>query len=124
REALRDAVNMGLTTTTPESLYTRIQDSYPFHPDLRELVGKFKENEGFQQTRGVIRLMQMVVSDLWASEKAATLDLIHPYDLDLNQDEIASEVRTINPSLSEAIAHDVAQILFRNDNFQLHDRLH
>jgi len=108
REALREASNMGLTTTTPESLYTRIQDSYPFHPDLRELVGKFKENEGFQQTRGVIRLMQMVVSDLWASEKAATLDLIHPYDLDLNQDEIASEVRTINPSLSEAIAHDVA----------------
>jgi hypothetical protein len=34
--------------------------------------------------------------------------LIHPYDLDLNLDEIASEVRTINPSLSEAIAHDVA----------------
>ena len=108
REALREAVNMGLTTTSPESLYTRIQDSYPFHPDLRELVGKFKENEGFQQTRGVIRLMQMVVSDLWKSEKAAGLDLIHPYDLDLNQDEIASEVRTINPSLSEAIAHDVA----------------
>ena len=108
REALRDAVNMGLTTTTPESLYTRIQDSYPFHPDLRELVGKFKENEGFQQTRGVIRLMQMVVSDLWNSGKAGGLDLIHPYDLDLNQDELASEVRTINPSLSEAIAHDIA----------------
>ena len=108
REALREAANMKLTTTTPESLYTRIQDSYPFHPDLRELVGKFKENEGFQQTRGVIRLMQMVVSDLWKSEKAARLDLIHPYDLDLNQDEIASEVRTINPSLSEAIAHDIA----------------
>ena len=108
RDALRQAVNMGLTTTTPESLYTRVQDSYPFHPDLRELVGKFKENEGFQQTRGVIRLMQMVVSDLWKSEKAARLDLIHPYDLDLNQDEIASEVRMINPSLSEAIAHDIA----------------
>ncbi len=108
REALRDAVNMGLTTTTPESLYTRIQDSYPFHPDLRELVGKFKENEGFQQTRGVIRLMQMVVSDLWNSGKVTSLHLIHPYDLDLNQDELASEVRTINPSLSEAIAHDIA----------------
>jgi hypothetical protein len=108
REALREAVNMGLTTTTPESLYTRVQDSYPFHPDLRELVGKFKENEGFQQTRGVIRLMQMVVSDLWHSGKAAGLELIHPYDLDLNKDELASEVRTINPSLSEAIAHDIA----------------
>ena len=108
REALREAHKMGLTTTTPESLYTRIIDSYPFHPDLRELVGKFKENEGFQQTRGVIRLMQMVVSSLWNSKKADGMDLIHPYDLDLNLDEIASEVRTINPSLSEAIAHDVA----------------
>ena len=108
REALREAQSMGLTTTVPETLYQRVTDSYPFHPDLRELVGKFKENEGFQQTRGVIRLMQMVVSDLWRSGKAAGIDLIHPYDLDLNQDEIASEVRTINPSLSEAIAHDIA----------------
>ncbi|MES1976706.1 MAG: DUF499 domain-containing protein [Pseudomonadota bacterium] len=108
REALREAVQMGLTTTSPETLFTRVMDAYPFHPDLRELVGKFKENEGFQQTRGVIRLMQMVVSNLWSSGKAGTIDLIHPYDLDLNLDEIASEVRTINPSLSEAIAHDIA----------------
>jgi len=108
REALREAVQMGLTTTSPETLFTRVIDAYPFHPDLRELVGKFKENDGFQQTRGVIRLMQMVVSNLWKSGKAATIDLIHPYDLDLNLDEIASEVRTINPSLSEAIAHDIA----------------
>jgi len=108
REALRDANKMNLTSTPPEALYTRVVDAYPFHPDLRELVGKFKENEGFQQTRGVIRLMQMVVSNLWKSEKAAGIDLIHPYDLDLNIDEIASEVRTINPSLSEAIAHDIS----------------
>jgi hypothetical protein len=108
RDALREAHKMGLTTTSPEALYTRVIDAYPFHPDLRELVGKFKENEGFQQTRGVIRLMQMVVSNLWNSQKAASIKLIHPYDLDLNLDEIASEVRTINPSLSEAIAHDVA----------------
>ena len=108
RDALREAVQMGLTTTSPEALFTRVMDAYPFHPDLRELVGKFKENEGFQQTRGVIRLMQMVVSNLWKSGKAAAIDLIHPYDLDLNLDEIASEVRAINPSLSEAIAHDIA----------------
>jgi predicted AAA+ superfamily ATPase len=97
RDALREAVRMNLTSTTPESLYTRVIDAYPFHPDLRELVGKFKENEGFQQTRGVIRLMQMVVSDLWKSGKAAAKDLISPYDIDFNVDEIASEIRTINP---------------------------
>jgi hypothetical protein len=108
REALREANRMNLTTTAPESMFTRVVDSYPFHPDLRELVGKFKENDGFQQTRGVIRLMQMIVSDLWKSDKASSIDLIHPYDLDLNVDEIASEIRTINSSLSEAIAHDIA----------------
>lgn len=108
REALREANKMNLTTTAPESMFTRVVDSYPFHPDLRELVGKFKENDGFQQTRGVIRLMQMIVSNLWKSDKASSIDLIHPYDLDLNVDEIASEIRTINPSLSEAIAHDIA----------------
>jgi hypothetical protein len=108
REALREAVRMNLTSTTPESLYTRVTDSYPFHPDLRELVGKFKENEGFQQTRGVIRLMQMVVTDFWKTKKAEQKDLIAPYDIDFNVDEIASEVRTINASLSEAIAHDIA----------------
>jgi hypothetical protein len=108
RESLRQAANMGLTSTTPEGMYTRVLDAYPFHPDLRELVGKFKENEGFQQTRGVIRLMQMIVANLWDSQRAASIDLIHPYDLDLNVDEIASEIRTINPSLSEAIAHDIA----------------
>ena len=108
RDALGEANKMGLTTSSPQALYSRVIDAYPFHPDLRELVGKFKENDGFQQTRGVIRLMQMVVSNLWHSNRADTIDLIHPYDLDLNLDEIASEIRTINPSLSEAIAHDVA----------------
>ncbi|MFN5297835.1 MAG: glycosyl transferase, partial [Planctomycetaceae bacterium] len=52
--------------------------------------------------------MQMVVSNLWNSNRAAEIDLIHPYDIDLNSDELASEIRTINPSLSEAIAHDIA----------------
>lgn len=108
REALREANKMNLTSTSPEALYSRVCDAYPFHPDLGELMAKFKENEGFQQTRGVIRLMQMLVASLWNSQKAKALDLIHPYDLDLNLDEIASEVRTINPSLSAAIAHDVA----------------
>lgn len=108
RDALKQAADMGLTSTAPETLYQRLADAYPFHPDLRELVGKFKENEGFQQTRGVIRLMQMVVSNIWRSGKAEHEDLIHPYDIDLNNDELASEVRTINPSLSEAIAHDIA----------------
>ncbi len=108
RDALRDAVRMNLTSTVPETLYSRILDSYPFHPDFGDLIAKFKENEGFQQTRGVIRLMQILVDDLFTSGRATTIDLICPYDIDLNNDNLGSEINTINPALSAAIAHDVA----------------
>jgi len=52
--------------------------------------------------------MRMVVSNLWETGRADKLQLIHPYDLDLNSDEIVSEIRSINSSLSEAISHDIA----------------
>ncbi len=39
REALREAGRMNLTSTTLESLYTRVLDAYPFHPDLRKQPG-------------------------------------------------------------------------------------
>ncbi len=108
RDALREAVRMNLTSTLPETLYSRILESYPFHPDFGDLIAKFKENDGFQQTRGVIRLMQILVEQLYASGRANTIDLICPYDIDLNNDTLASEINTINPALSSAIAHDVA----------------
>ncbi len=98
---------MGLTSSTSEGIYQNVQVAYPFHPAWRELLGRFKENEGFQQTRGVIRLLQMVVSSLWNSGKADELLLVHPYDIDLSDQEISSEIRTINQNLSEAIAHDI-----------------
>ena len=108
RKSHAEAVKMGLTTTQSDGLYQQILDSYPFHPAWRDLVGRFKENDGFQQTRGVIRLMQMVISKLWTSGRADTLDLLHPYDMDLNDPEVGSEIRTISPHLSEAVAHDIA----------------
>ncbi len=108
RKAHAEAVKMGLTTTQSDSVYQEILESYPFHPAWRDLIGRFKENDGFQQTRGVIRLLQMVVSNLWTSGQADALELLHPYDMDLNDSEIGSEVRTINQHLSEAVAHDIA----------------
>ncbi|MEI2713955.1 MAG: hypothetical protein V9G04_11885 [Nocardioides sp.] len=60
----------------------------PFHPDLRELVGKFKENDGFQQTRGVIRLdADGGVGPLEHRARLTAKELIYPYDIDLNVDE-------------------------------------
>lgn len=108
RKAHAEAVKMGLTSSPSDSIYEQTVEAYPFHNAWRNLVGRFKENDGFQQTRGVIRLLQMVISNLWSSGRADALELVHPYDIDLNDQEIASEVRTINQHLSEAVAHDIA----------------
>ncbi len=105
--AYRDYKN-GSQTTLPNSIYNALCDSYPFHDSFNDLFGKFKENEGFQQTRGIIRLMQILVADLWNNGKADSLELIHPYDLDFNVNEIASELGAINNKLNTAIVHDIA----------------
>jgi hypothetical protein len=108
RDAHAEAVAMGLTTTASDGVSAQIMDSYPLHHAWRPLIGRFKENQTFQQTRGVIRLMQAVVANTWESGRAHTLDLLHPYDLDLNDQALSSEVRVINTNLHEAMAHDVA----------------
>lgn len=107
-DSLRAAAGMGLTTTAPESVRASLLETYPFHFGFSDLFGKFKENEGFQQTRGIIRLMQILVADLWTKGRADSMELIHPYDLDFNVNEIASELGAINNQLNAAVAHDIA----------------
>jgi hypothetical protein len=52
--------------------------------------------------------MRAVVANLWETERAKQLELIHPYDIDLNDQEIFSEFSTINPNLNEAVRVDIA----------------
>ncbi len=107
--AVRNAKEMDVTSASPDSYAAQLIESYPFHFSLRDLYARFKENPGFQQTRGLIRLMRIIVSIMWESGKAEKVKLIHPYELDLNNEEMLSEIKTINPTLSEAITHDIAK---------------
>jgi len=106
--AIRDARQMDITNESPEQFATRVVASYPFHPALRDLYARFRENPGFQQTRGLIRLMRIVVSRMWQSGTADRRTLINAYDLDFNDQETLSELTQINSSLENAIAHDIA----------------
>lgn len=108
KEKLSEAKKMNLTNGSPDSLFTGIKHSYPFHPSLRDLYARFKENQGFQQTRGLIRLMRTVVSDIFNSGEAENKYLISPFDIDLNKSDIFTQVVNIKPSLSNAISHDIA----------------
>lgn len=107
-KAVRDAKQMDITNQSPEQFAQRITESYPFHPAIKDLYARFRENPGFQQTRALIRLMRIVVSGLWESEEANRKQLISAHDLDFNDQETMSEVKHINSTLENAIAHDIA----------------
>ena len=107
-QAVKDAKQMDLTNASPEQFVNQIAESYPFHFSLRDLYARFRENARFQQTRGLIRLMRILVSRMYKSGMAESRYLIHPYDLDLNHRETITKVTNINSSLENAIAHDIA----------------
>lgn len=106
--AVREAKQMDITAQSPEQFAQLVQSSYPFHPAIKDLYARFRENQGFQQTRALIRLMRIIASRLWQSGEAKQRHLISVHDIDLNDAETLSEIRQINPSLENAISHDIA----------------
>jgi len=107
-EAIRKAKQMDITAQSPEQFAQLIESSYPFHPAIKDLYARFRENPGFQQTRALIRLMRIIVSRMWNSGEAQKKFLVSAHDIDLNDAETLSEIRQINPTLENAVAHDIA----------------
>ena len=105
-KAVREARQMDVTNASPEQFAAQVTESYPFHPAIRDLYGRFRENQGFQQTRGLIRLMRIVVSRIWTTDHDPCLIAAH--DVDPDSRETLTEINQINSTLENAIAHDVA----------------
>lgn len=108
KSKIEEALNLGFTTYNPDKIYTGIKESYPFHPSLRELYERFRENQNFQQTRGLIRLMRDIVSSMWQSGIAEKRYLINTFDIDLNDSSMNTAITQIKPSLGNAISKDIA----------------
>ncbi|MDD4092621.1 MAG: DUF499 domain-containing protein [Smithellaceae bacterium] len=106
--AVDNARKMGLSEVSPDQLKTDIRNAYPFHPAIRDLYARFKENRGFQQTRALIRIMRLIVSRLWNSGAAARQGLIGPHAFDLQDASMLGEIRQINAGLEVAVARDIA----------------
>ena len=109
KEALVGAGKSGLTGYTGDAVYLGIKDSYPFHPSIKELYARFKENPGFQQTRGLIKLMRQVVRGFFERGEAEKKSLINVFDIDLNERGMLALIKQIKPSLEAAVSHDIAQ---------------
>jgi hypothetical protein len=109
KKSIKKAVEMGYTNETPGEIASAIRDTYPFHPSFKDLIDRFKENQGFQKTRGVIRLTKKMLKIIFKqSDKAINDYLINPYDIDLNNSEMANEIKSIKSEFTNAISHDIA----------------
>lgn len=107
-EALRRAKAMDVVVGTPESIKERIHASYPFHPSVRDLAARFRENPSFQQTRDLITLMRLVTRAVLRPGRTDAPYLIGFQHADLNDPQTINAIRRINDALSNAIATDVA----------------
>ena len=66
------------------------------------MFARFKENNGFQQTRGFIRLTRLMVRSLFENDgaKAKKKTLINAYDYNLNDTTTYSQITNIKPKMS------------------------
>jgi predicted AAA+ superfamily ATPase len=94
----------GLKTEVPDyasrSEYKeRIKKSYPFHPELIDVFRiKWASNHNFQRTRGVLRLLASIVTDLWRRQESltGTNALIHTSDVIFsNLDALSGQLKKL-----------------------------
>ena len=90
---------------TPEQLAMEVEQTYPFHPQMKNLFALFKENKEFQQTRGLMELASRLLNSVW-SRKADDVLLIGPQHFDLSIDEVREKVISIS-RLEDAVARDI-----------------
>lgn len=69
----------------------RFKQSYPFHPYLLDILNRYVgANPKFQRTRGVLRVLALIVADLL--KKNHNGGLIQASDIDLTNEELRSEL--------------------------------
>jgi len=81
-DARREAVR------TADNLEHRIEESYPFHPELIDLMyQRWGSLPSYQRTRGALQFLATVTHALWTSQAERTAQpLIGPGDVDLSDE--------------------------------------
>ena len=102
----------------------KLKKSYPFHPELIDMFRlRWASNPFFQRTRGILRILAAIVSDLWKRQSSliGSQYLIHTSDVVLfNVEALTSQITILNgSSWDSVISADVSgssSNAFRTDN--------
>jgi hypothetical protein len=101
-----------------------IEQSYPFHPELFNLLTKkIASIPNFQRTRGALRLFARVIRYLW-SDTTAWIPVIHPHHIPVGiEEEITSDLtaRLERPLMRITIQADIYNKDGREAHAQLQD---
>lgn len=90
-----------------------ISSYYPFHPELLNTLNrKTSTIPNFQRTRGALRLLAMVIRELWTSQPDSVY-LIHSHDINLAVEDIANDLtsRLERPRFRQVIEADIVSPL-------------
>jgi len=102
-----------------------IENSYPFHPELFNLLTKkIASIPEFQRTRGALRLFARLVRYLWQHQDTR-MPMIHPHHLPVGmEEEITSDLtsRLQRPQMRLPIAADIYNPNGREAHAQLQDQ--
>ncbi len=90
----------GLPANAHKSAYKqKIVNSYPFHPELIDIFRvRWASHHDFQRTRGVLRLLASIVSDLWKRQQSLPGPnlLIHSGQVNLsNLDALTGQIKRL-----------------------------
>lgn len=103
--ALAEASKAKITGRGAEALADEVDKTYPFHPLLKNVIALFKENESFQQTRGLMELVSRLLRSVW-ERPTNDVFLIGPQHFDLAIDEVRDKLASIS-LMPDVIAKDL-----------------
>lgn len=102
---LEEAAKSKTASRGAEAIADEIAATYPFHPQLKNIIALFKENEQFKQTRGLIELVSRLLKSVW-DRPANDVFLIGPQHFDLSLPEVRDKITEIS-GMREVIAKDL-----------------
>jgi hypothetical protein len=89
-----------------------IETTYPFHPEvLNTLNRKTSTIPNFQKTRGALRLLAMVIRNVWETKPEHTY-LIHTHHINLAVEKLANDLtsRLERPRFKQVIEADITSL--------------
>lgn len=89
------------------SFFDKMKDSYPFHPELIDLLyDKWCSLPSFQGIRAILRILTRTLSYLWVSKEK--IDLILPLNINFHRSDLTNDfVHHVNVQFASILNSDV-----------------